>query len=89
MKQKPIYLYILSQSLNVGPHTYDGAVVAAESEEVAKTIRPDNADIPMLIRMGVKREEHGWAPPELVTAKKIGKAVAGTKPGLVMCSLWG
>lgn len=65
-------LWLISQTENDGYDTYDSAVVAAESEEDARSIHPGRSEW---------GERHGdtWASkPENVKAELIGEA----KPGL-------
>lgn len=84
-------LCIISQCVNTGYATYSEAVVAAESEEEAKTIHPNG----FLTLPGVQDEDgdydwrysSSWTPHlKDVSAKLIGKAVKGTVKGVVLAS---
>lgn len=86
-------LFLLTQTEIIGYDTYDSAVVAAESAEMAIMIHPASGEV-----FGVRpREAHGalpdwrvkwpeWAThPALVTATYLGEATEGTAQG-VICS---
>jgi len=74
-------LYYLSQDDERGYDTYDSCIVAAESEEAARQIRP-----------GGEWEDtytysSTWArKPERVKVELIGTAVEGTVAGIVLAS---
>jgi hypothetical protein len=71
-------LYICEQMVNTNYDTYDSVVVAAHSEEEAKSIHPDYPD---------KWDKIYWADtPEQVTCTLIGTAVRGTKVGVILAS---
>lgn len=75
-------LYLISQDVNNGYDTYDSAVVAAENEEMARNTLPGEY---------CKFEESSayseWAnSPDQVKVMLIGKAKAGTKPGVILAS---
>ena len=82
-------LYLISQTANRDWDTYRNAVVAAESEEEAKTIHPGGD-----LRIPLRPRERGgfhhlyrtWVDdPAQVTAKLIGTAAEGTKAGEIVC----
>jgi hypothetical protein len=73
-------LYLISQTANEGWDTYDGAVVAAESEEAARSTRPSSYPL----RPGEKDDT--WTDPENVSVVLIGVAVEGTKSGVICAS---
>ena len=73
-------LYLLEQNINNTWDTFDSCVVAAKSEEDAKTITPGGCP-----RTG------GWdetwvTRPDDVKATLIGKARKGTERGLIIAS---
>jgi hypothetical protein len=72
-------LYYLSQDDERGYDTYDSCIVAAETEEEARLIRPGYGDW---------GERYGtWArKPEYVKVELIGTAVKGTRAGVVLAS---
>lgn len=74
-------LYLISQNVNNGYGTYSDAVVAAESEALAKTIHPSGS---MYVMASVWRSD-SWTNIENVKAQLIGVTVKGTKRG-VICS---
>ena len=65
-------LYLISQNFNSGYDTHDSAVVAAKTEELAR-----------LTEVGYGGT---WCSPEHVQVQLIGKAVKGTKPGVILAS---
>jgi hypothetical protein len=72
-------LYLLTQNECTGYDSFDSVVVAAKSEEDAKTIHP-YGEWP-------KSYSGGWCDsPESVTVKTIGKAVKGTERGVILAS---
>ena len=75
-------LYLLTQDESTGYDTYDSVVVAAKSEDEARKIHPAEW-------VGEKWCDFGgvWCrTPESVTVKLIGKAVKGTKAGVILSS---
>lgn len=73
-------LWLISQDENTGYDTYDGAVVAAETEDEARMIIPggDTWDDPI---------RYSWcSTPDKVTVKLIGVAEPGTPAGVVLSS---
>lgn len=80
--RKPLYLYLLEQSVNNDYDTYDSCIVAAETEEEARHIRPYlsgdwNDDYPFT----------SWVKdPKDVTVKYIGKASKDIKKGVILAS---
>ena len=62
-------LYLISQEVNNGYDTYDSAVVAAVSEEAARSIHPGKKD------WDGKAEQYGtWCAKENVSVRLIGTA---------------
>lgn len=84
-------LYLLSQDVNNNYDTYDRCVVAAETEELAKLVHPRNRR-PSYLEPGKPWNpwescQDEWAStPDQVTVKLIGRAVEGTKEGVVLAS---
>ena len=74
-------LYKISQDKNNGWDTYDSAVVAAETEDDAKTIHQDgNRSLP-------DDEWTSWVnSPNDVSAELIGVAKATTERGVIVAS---
>ena len=70
-------LYLL-QGTEDGYDTYDSCVVAAETEEIAKTIHPSGT---------VHWSVYTWAAsPESVEVTLIGTAIEGTGRGVICAS---
>lgn len=77
-------LYLIQQDTNMGYDTFDSAVVAAKSEEDAKTIHPyADAD-----RTGWESNTTWCKTPEQVQATLIGTACKGTARGVVLASFY-
>ena len=77
-------LYLISQNVHNGWDTYDSAVVAAESEEAARSINPSGKK-----NWDGKADSwgtDGWCAKEDVNARLIGKAARGIQPGVVCAS---
>jgi len=71
-------LYLISQDINGDYDTYDSAVVAAETEEAARSTPPDG-------ETGMNEDE--WVSlPDLVECKYIGEAKPGMEAGVVCAS---
>ena len=66
-------LYKLTQDKNDGWDTYDAAIVAAESEEIARTIEIGDPD-------------YSWAKPEHIVVEYLGEAKEGTVRGEILSS---
>lgn len=73
-------LYLISQDVNNSYDTYDSAVVAAESEEAARKIRPGEDELRPDAR------DWTWTKPENVTVKLIGVADEGIEAGVICAS---
>jgi hypothetical protein len=78
-------LWLLKQDENGGYDTYDSCVVAAETEEAARHIRPscwsDNED------PWAKDCWQSWASsPENVKTTLLGEALPETPPGIILAS---
>ena len=76
-------LYIISQDVNDDYDTYDSAVVAAESEEDAKTIHPSGREVPV---EDVPEKYPEWSILSHIKVKLVGIAVEGTKRGVLVAS---
>ena len=71
-------LWLISQDENPGYYTYDSAVVAAETEDAARNVRPDGSDW--------SENCDAWASsPKKVSVRRIGTAV-GCRSGEVICA---
>ncbi len=89
-------LYRISQNVNEGYDTYDSAVVAAESSDIAKLIHPDGhyqwIDRAWKAqRADLSWYEEGarygsWTLPENVQVEHIGSAKEGTVEGVIVAS---
>lgn len=76
-------LYLISQQVNPGYDTYDSAVVAAASEEDARTIHPDGSkDWDGKDRWPFS----SWADAECVTVVRVGDAAPNVVRGVVCAS---
>lgn len=73
-------LFKISQTTNNQWDTYSDAIVAAETEEEARNIHPDEP-----IEPG-KWDLSSWTLPENVTVEYIGEAKEGTIPGIILSS---
>lgn len=84
-------LYKLSQTTFTGYDVYDSAVVAAESEEIARIIHPSTLSFLDYPNKEIKYIPNGngysnWPDdPEYITVEYLGKAAVGTPRG-VICS---
>lgn len=75
-------LFLISQSKNNNYDTYDSAVVAAENEEIARAMDPNNGEP----KVFGGRYDY-WCPTiGDVKVKYIGEAVAGTQQGVILAS---
>ena len=75
-------LFLISQSENDDYDTYDSAVVAAETEEIAKAMSPADGK-PMVF--GARYSS--WCKSlEDVEVQYLGEAVEGTEPGIICAS---
>ena len=73
-------LWLITQDENRGYDTYDGAVVAAESEEAARLILPSEYG-------GWKDAFSDWASsPDKVVAVLIGEAAPDVEAGVILAS---
>lgn len=73
-------LYLLTWKSNQICDFYDSCVVAAETEDDAKTIPPTNSKY-------FEWGDEEWAScPDNVTAKLIGLEIEGTKRGVIIAS---
>jgi hypothetical protein len=75
-----MFLYKISQNVNNNYDTYDSVIVAAESEEDARMIRPDTAD------WGSEQFCSTWvSDPKDVIVELIGISFA-KNPGIILAS---
>jgi len=75
-------LYLISQSTNWGYETFDSAVVAAKSAKIAKHMDPSTG-LPKVF----SEPSDAWCnSPDDVIVKFLGKAVKGTKQGVICAS---
>jgi len=90
-------LYLLTQSENDDYDTYDSCVVAAESEETAKTIHPSNNYCFIDGKLYWKNSDgsvelqetnrSGWpSTPDNVIVRLIGIAIEGTAQCVILAS---
>ncbi len=91
----PVYLWLLSQSINNDCDTYDSAVVAASTEDEARLIHPrmqdewwrNNLQDDELAWMREDARGGGeWARPDLVNVQCIGIADESVVAGTVVCA---
>ncbi len=78
-------LWKISQSVNNGYDTYDSAVVAAETEEIAKRIHPAR-DFYALNAIDISNYEYDWAKPQDVKVEYLGEARNDLKEGVIVFS---
>jgi hypothetical protein len=75
-----VKLWKISQTKNDGYDTYDSAVVAAETEELARLTMPSESE-----KWGERYS--AWAPdPTHVRVKLIGNAIDEIEPGVIVAS---
>lgn len=75
-------LWLISQNKCSGYDSYDAAVVAAETEDQAKTIHPNGAGV-----LPLNRYDSGWVhSPECVDCEYLGEAKLGTECGVICAS---
>lgn len=81
-------LYRISQNDRDGWDTYDSAVVAAESEDDARTIEPCSWDsaIHRLPREEERAYDSWTNDPAKVTVEYLGEAKEGTPVGVIVAS---
>lgn len=73
-------IYLLTQDDEFGYDTYDSVVVAAKTEEDAKSIHPCTI-------LGWDSFGGSWPKnPESIDVKLIGKAIKGTPSGVILSS---
>ncbi len=78
-------IWKISQEDNNGYDTYDSAVVAAKSENIARNINPSNGN-PMTEKNWSDQWSEWCDSPEKVTVELIGTAVKGAKEGIICAS---
>ena len=76
-------LWYISQEVNNDYDSYDSAVVAAETEELARTIHPGGYTREQVLK---DYQFNSWADPKYVEVERIGTAKKGTKEGVVCSS---
>lgn len=81
-------LYLLKQSGHVCYDEYEGAVVAAETEDDARKIHPDGSrnDRNPADRVGWCMD---WESPDAVSVTLIGVAATDTREGVILASYRG
>ena len=90
-------IYKISQTENQDYCTYDSAIVAAESEEEARNIHPSDKNfwieysLKEYLNYSVqdfwKEKANVWCEnPNDVNVELLGKALKGTKKGLILAS---
>ena len=78
-------LYLISQSVNTGYDTFRAAVVAAETDEIARRLHPRfGGDFANLDREGQWDPHHEWAEPESVMVELLGAAKGEAKSGVIL-----
>jgi len=73
-------LYLISRTDSWSYDDYDSAVVAAPSEDIAKSIHP------YVGHDGDEECSYGWPSIDKVAVKLIGEAVEGTEAGVICAS---
>jgi hypothetical protein len=90
-------LWLISQGENNGYDTYDSAVVAAETEQLAKETSPSDYytfrdglwrfdTVRGLDETGNIDQSGSWAHPDKVDIEYIGEATEGTEAGVICAS---
>lgn len=82
-------LYLIEQSVHNDYDTYDSAVVAASTPDLARNTHPDGSTYdPAAVRYKQWAYLYGtWARhPDQVTVTFIGEAAANTQPGVILAS---
>ena len=87
-------IYKISQTVDNGYDTYDGAIVAAETEEEARRISPDNWYVVNENDMFVRKSSllypkeyiSSWCKVEDVKVEYIGEAKEGIEKGVILSS---
>lgn len=74
---KKLNLYLIHQDVNNDFDTYDSAVVAAESDDDARSIHPSGND---------EWDDDTWCKPDQVKVTMIGKAEDNMKRGVICAS---
>lgn len=83
MNEKPLALYLISQSINVGHDTYDSAIVAETSPTEAKKWHPNGKHI----KDWNQFDAYSWVKStHSVNWKLIGHAKKGVKKGVILAS---
>lgn len=76
-------LWLISQTANNNYDTYDSAVVAAETEELARLTYPNEYQPDTWPKEG---SYPSWVDAEKVSVKWIGEAAARTEAGVILAS---
>ena len=86
-------LWMIRQIVNTGYDTYDSAIVAADTEEEASMIHPDNNCVwhddswYLQCRVGESKGDGcTWCSPKQVIVSDVGVAIRGTKKGVILAS---
>ena len=81
-------LWLITQTVNTGFETFEGAVVAAQTEEEARRTHP-NDDYIAGQWIGCDPNDESWAElPEQVTVRYLGKATSDVVAGVILSSYW-
>ena len=80
-------LWLLTQTKNRGYDTYSSCVVAAESEDEARSTLPGELlSFGLDPRRAVEFISNYWASPEFVSVTYLGEAKDGIEPGSICSS---
>lgn len=92
MKNKKLFLFKISQTVNNDWDTYDSAVVVAETPEAAKTIHPDGLTS-AIVKNGKFVNKAGdevftgtWAHPEKISVQLLGVADGSLTNRQIICA---
>ena len=83
-----MHLYKISQSVNNNYDTYDSAIVAAASEDDARSIHPDGDFHPQPTGVDVTEESdtYEWCIQKYVNVEYIGEARSNIERGVILSS---
>lgn len=79
-------LFLISQDFNSGYDTYNEAVVAAPTAEIAKRIDPATGEEIDLQSIRYRCGHSSWCNPEHVKVTYLGEAADDIKEGLICSS---
>ena len=87
LNTKTMKLYLLTQKVNNDYDTFDSCIVAAETEQDAKTIYPDGDEMNTPNNWQQELFYSNWVTDvKDIQVKEIGTATADTKRGLILAS---